>query len=123
MGNLSNFPQLGRPCVGDGVCGQQKGSTRGGEGEAGRGWRGRVPALRVDPETPRDCRRCPAQMASAAWLPPLRACISSSVTAQECRGEDRQGEKGEGNEENVRRGLKGERKTEQENARSSLDAL
>lgn len=64
-------------------------------------------------------------MVSTAWLPPLRACISRSVTAQECRGEDREEEKREGTEENVRQGVKnkGERKIEQENAKSSLDAL
>lgn len=61
-------------------------------------------------------------MVSTAWLL-LRACSSRSVTAQECRGEDREEEKTEGTEENVRHGVQGERKIEQENAKSSLDAL
>lgn len=39
------------------------------------------------------------------------------------QGEDTEEEKTQGTEENVRQGVQGERKIEQENAKSSLDAL
>lgn len=61
-------------------------------------------------------------MESTAWLPPLRACSSRSVSTG-MQGEDTEEEKTQGTEENVRQGVQGERKIEQENAKSSLDAL